>query len=387
MALVGIQRVAFDQNDPMKRDGALRYSHLGRFGGLLRASGYLHNPILTCIHRQGEHMPHLTFDTRREALCALIGLAFLTAPGAVQAQAAWAPSKPVRIIVPFPAGGIVDLMARAVTESLAAALGQPVIVEAKTGANGSIGTDAVAKSEPDGHTILLATLTTATLPGFGGNLPWNPTKDLAGVAMLGQVPNLVVVPTDLEPKTLKEFVDYTKARPGKINFINGGNGTSPTLGALRLQKNTGMQMVAVAYRGFPPAIPDLISGQLQFGLVPFGVAAPHVKSGKLRALAIAAPTRSKQFPDVPTIAEAGFPESPVISWYAWMVPAATPRPVIDRLNREFAKVLADPAVLTRIETIGGAPLPAGTPAEVNTLVAREVEYWARFIKETGLTPD
>ena len=332
-------------------------------------------------------MPHSTARTRRAALCALGSLALLQASSAAQAQAAWSPSKPVRIVVPFPAGGIVDLMARAVTEPLAAALGQPVIVETKTGANGSIGTDAVAKADPDGYTILLATLTTATLPGFGGNLPWNPTKDLAGVAMLGQVPNLAVLTAGLEPKTLKEFVEYTKARPGKVNFINGGNGTSPTLGVLRLQKNTGMQMVGVGYKGFPPAIPDLISGQVQFGFVPFGVAAPHVKSGKLRALAIAAPTRSKQLPDVPTIAEAGYPESPVISWYAWMVPAATPKAVIDRLNREFTRVLADPAVQQRIDTVGGATLPAGTPAEVNALVAREVEFWARFIKETGLTPD
>ena len=331
-------------------------------------------------------MQALSFAPRRallHVLATLILAFFSTAPALAQ----WAPTKPVRIIVPFPAGGIVDLMARAVTEPLAAALGQPVIVETRTGANGSIGTDAVAKADPDGHTILLATLTTATLPGFGIALPWNPTKDLTGVAMLGQVPNLAVVPANFDAKTLKEFVEFTKARPGKINYINGGNGTSPTLGVLRLQKNTGMQMVGVGYKGFPPAIPDLISGQVQFGLVPFGVAAPHVKSGKLRALAIAAPARSKQFPDVPTIAEAGFPESPVISWYAWMVPSATPKPVIERLNREFTKLLSDPAVQARIDTVGGATLPAGTPAEVNTMVAREVEFWARFIKETGLTPD
>lgn len=332
-------------------------------------------------------MPHLIDLTRRVIPFALAALALTSMSGAALAQAAWSPSKPVRIIVPFPAGGIVDLMARSVTEPLAAALGQNVVVEAKTGANGSIGTDAVAKSDPDGHTILLATLTTATLPGFGGNLPWNPTKDFAGVAMLGQVPNIAVVPADLAPKTLKELVDYAKANPGKLNFINGGNGTSPTLGVLRLQKNAGTQMVGVGYSGFPPAMQDLISGRVQFGFVPFGVAAPHVKSGKLRALAIAAPSRSKQFPDVPTVAEAGFPESPVISWYAWMVPAATPRPVIERLNREFTKVLADPAVLARIETVGGSTLPAGTPAEVNALLAREVEFWARFIKETGLKAD
>lgn len=332
-------------------------------------------------------MPHLADLKRRAIPFALVALALTSLSGAALAQSAWSPSKPVRIIVPFPAGGIVDLMARAVTEPLAAALGQNVIVEAKTGANGSIGTDAVAKADPDGHTILLATLTTATLPGFGGNLPWHPTKDFAGVAMLGQVPNIAVVPTDLAPKTLKELVDHAKANPGKLNFINGGNGTSPTLGVLRLQKNAGTQMVGVGYSGFPPAMQDLISGRVQFGFVPFGVAAPHVKSGKLRALAIAAPSRSKQFPDVPTVAEAGFPESPVISWYAWLVPAATPRPVIERLNREFTKVLADPAVLARIETVGGSVLPGGTPAEVNALLAREVEFWARFIKETGLKAD
>ena len=327
-----------------------------------------------------------SFAPRRALLHVLASLA-LAFSSAAPALAQWAPTNPVRIIVPFPAGGIVDLMARAVTEPLAAALGQPVIVETRTGANGSIGTDAVAKADPDGHTILLATLTTATLPGFGVALPWSPTRDLTGVAMLGQVPNLAVVPANFDAKTLKEFVEFTKARPGKINYINGGNGTSPTLGVLRLQKNTGMQMVGVGYKGFPPAIPDLISGQVQFGFVPFGVAAPHVKSGKLRALAIAAPTRSKQFPDVPTIAEAGFPESPVISWYAWMVPAATPKPVIDRLNREFTKLLTDPGVQARIDTVGGATLPAGTPAEVDAMVSREVGLWARFIKETGLTPD
>ena len=260
-------------------------------------------------------MQLLSFALHRALLHVLAPLA-LTVFSAAPAMAQWMPTRPVRIIVPFPAGGIVDLMARAVTVPLAAARGQRVIVETKTGANGSIGTNAVAKADPDGHTILLANLTTATLPGFGVALPWNPTKDLTGVAMLGQVRNLAVVPTNFDAKTLKEFVEYTKARPGKINFINEGNANSPTLGMLRLQKYTGMQMVCVGYKGFPAAILDLISGQVQFGFVPFGVAAAHVKPGKLRALAIAAPTRSKLFPDVPTIAEADLPESPVTSWYA-----------------------------------------------------------------------
>lgn len=299
------------------------------------------------------------------------------------ASAQWAPIKPVRIIVPFPAGGSVDLMARAVSDRLSTSLGQPVIVEARPGANTSIGTDAVAKADADGHTILLATLSHVTLPGFTA-LPWHPTRDFAGVAMMGQVPNLVVIPATLEPKTLREFVEYAKARPGKLNYANSGNGTSGTLGAELLKKNTGMQMVSISYKGNPPIIPDMISGQIHFALIPFTVAAPHVKSGKLRALAIAAPVRNKQFPDLQTVAEAGFPESPVISWYAWLVPAATPKPVIDRLNREMSKAVADPEVLARIETLGGTPLPPGMPAEVDALLVREVGFWAKFIKDTGL---
>ena len=323
----------------------------------------------------------LSMKTTRRILqmCAVTALC-LCAPLAL---AQWSPTKPVRIIVPFPAGGIVDLMARTVTDKLAAGLGQAVIVEARTGAGGSIGTDAVAKAEPDGHTLLLATISHVTLPAFGP-LPWHPTRDFAGVAMLGQVPSLVVVPSTLAPKTLREFVDYAKANPNQINFVNGGNGTSQTLGILKLQKTTGIQLTSVGYKGYPPAMPDLMSGLVQFSMVPFGVAAPHVKSGKLRALAIAAPSRNRQFPDVPTIAEAGFPDAPVISWYAWLAPAGTPKAAIERLNRELAKAMADPDVVARIETVGGAALPPGTPNAVDAMLAREGDYWAKFVAETGL---
>lgn len=310
-------------------------------------------------------------------------LVLLLVLNASAAMAQWTPAKPIRVIVPFPAGGIVDLMARSVSDKLAASLGQPVLVEARTGANGSIGIDAVAKAEPDGHTLLMATLSNVTLPGFTKQ-SWHPTRDFAGIAMLGQVPNLVVVPATLEPKTLKEFVDYARARPGALNFANGGNGTSTTLGVERLKKHAGLDLVSVGYKGFPPVIPDLVSGQLQFAMMPFGVAAPHVKSGKLRALAVAASQRNKQLPDVPTMAEAGFSESPVISWYAFLAPAGTPKPAIERLNRELAKALTDPEVVARIETIGGATMAPGTPAEVDSMLAREVDFWAGFIKESGL---
>ena len=307
--------------------------------------------------------------------------AALIAPCLAFAQAY--PSKAVRVIVPYPAGGIVDLMARTLNEKLAAGLGQPVIVEARPGANGSLGTDAVAKSDPDGHTLVLATLSHVTTPALT-KTPWHPTRDFAGVAVMGHVANLVVVYPELPPKTLREFVDYAKGRPGRINYINAGAGTSQTMSAELFKRNAGLELVGIGYKGFPPAIPDILSGQVQFSFMPFGVAAPHIRGGKLRALAVASPARSKLFPEVPTMAEAGYAESQVISWYAYLVPAATPKPVVARLNAEFAKAMADPEVIARIEKIGGEPLPAGKPEEVDAMLARELERWTRLVQATGM---
>ena len=293
------------------------------------------------------------------------------------------PNKPLRIVVPFPAGGIVDLMARTLNEKLAAGLGQPVLVEARPGANASLGTEAVAKADPDGHTLVLATLSHVTTPALS-KTPWHPTKDFAGVAVMGHVANVVVIHPDLPVKTLREFVDYAKARPGKINFINAGGGASQTMSAELFKRNAGLDLVSIGYKGFPPAIPDILSGQVQFSFMPFGVAAPHVRGGKLRALAVAAPARSRMFPDMPTMAEAGYAESQVVSWYAYLVPAATPKAVIARLNAEFAKALADPEVIARIEKIGGEPLPAGKPEEVDAMLARELERWTKLVQATGM---
>jgi tripartite-type tricarboxylate transporter receptor subunit TctC len=299
----------------------------------------------------------------------------------VQAQSF--PTKPLRIIVPFPAGGIVDLMARSLSDKLAAGLGQPVLVESRTGANGSIGTDAVAKADADGHTMVLATLSHVTSPALT-KMPWHPLKDFAGVVVMGHVANIVAVNPDVPAKTLREFVDYAKARPGKINYINAGVGTSQTMSAELFKRNTGIDMVGIGYKGFPPAIPDILAGQVHFSFIPFGVAAPHVSSGKLRALAVAAPTRSKQFPQMPTMAEAGYADSQVVSWYAYLVPAATPKSTVARLNAEFAKALADPEVIARIEKIGGEPLPAGKPEEVDAMLAREFDRWTKLVQATGM---
>lgn len=301
----------------------------------------------------------------------------------VNSRAQTFPSKPLRIVVPFPAGGIVDLMARTLNEKLAVGLGQPVLVDARPGANASLGTDAVAKSDPDGHTLVLATLSHVTTPALM-KTSWHPIKDFAGVAVMGHVANVAVVHPDLPVKTLREFVDYAKARPGKINFINAGSGASQTMSAELFKRNAGLDLVSIGYKGFPPAIPDILSGQVQFSFMPFGVAAPHIRGGKLRALAVASPARSSMFPDVPTMAEAGHADSQVISWYAYLVPAATPRAVVTRLNAEFARALADPEVIARIEKIGGEPLPAGKPEEVDAMLVREVERWTKLVQATGM---
>jgi tripartite-type tricarboxylate transporter receptor subunit TctC len=312
-----------------------------------------------------------------------LGFALFLVLFVVTAKAQTFPTKPLRIIVPFPAGGIVDLMARSLNDKLAAGLGQPVLVEARPGANGSLGTDAVAKSDPDGHTLVLATLSHVTSPLLS-KTPWHPTKDFAGVAIMGHVANIAAVNPDVPAKTLREFVDYAKARPGKVNFINAGVGTSQTMSAELFKRNTGLDMVGIGYKGFPPAIPDILSGQVHFSFIPFGVAAPHISSGKLRGLAVAAPARSKLLPQIPTMAEAGYPDSQVVSWYAYLVPAATPKPVVARLNAEFAKALADPEVIARIEKIGGEPLPAGKPEEVDAMLAKEVDRWTKLVQATGM---
>ena len=312
-----------------------------------------------------------------------IVFALLLAVFSVAAKAQTFPTKPLRIIVPFPAGGIVDLMARSLSDKLAASLGQPVLVEARPGANGSLGTDAVAKSEPDGHSMVLATLSHVTSPALT-KTPWHPLKDFSGVVVMGHVANIVAVNPDVPVKTLREFVDYAKARPGKVNYINAGVGTSQTMSAELFKRNAGLDLVSIGYKGFPPAIPDILAGQVQFSFMPFGVGLPHVRSGKLRALAVAAPARSKLLPEVPTMAEAGYADSQVVSWYAYLVPAATPKSTVARLNAEFAKALADPEVIARIEKIGGEPLPAGKPEEVDAMLAREVDRWTKLVQATGM---
>jgi len=293
------------------------------------------------------------------------------------------PSKPVRVVVPYPAGGIVDLMARAVTDGLGARLGQPVIVEAKPGADASIGTDAVAKAEPDGYTLLLATLALAVNPHLS-KVPWHPVSDFEGVAHVGVVANIVAVNPSLGVKDLKSFVALAKSRPGQINYMNPGNGASQHVSAELLQQVNDIRLTAIPYKGVPPAIPDFLAGTVPFGFFPFAVIAPHIRSGKAQAIAIASPVRHKQFPDIPTMAEQGFASSQVNSFYAFVVPKRTPRAVIERLNKEINAVLASEEAIAKVDKFGGTVIAGWTPQQTTKLIADEYARWADVVRKAGL---
>ena len=300
---------------------------------------------------------------------------------AAQAQEAW-PSKPVRVIVPFPAGGVVDLVTRAVTDRLATVLKQPFIVEARPGANGNIGTDAAARAAADGYTLLTASPATVTQPLLSSTARHKVT-DFTGVGIIGAPPNLFVVSPSLPVRTLKELVEYVRSRPGQLSVTNPGVGTSNHLGQELFFSLTGLQMVNVRYPGQPQMIPDLASGQVHFGLVTQGLAMPHVREGRLRALAIGAPQRSRDLPDVPTTAEAGFPDATFLPWYGLVAPAGTPRTIVKRLSDETLAALRDPDVVARLDKMGTQITP-GSAEDFDALLKSEQERWSRVIRERNI---
>lgn len=293
------------------------------------------------------------------------------------------PTKPVRLIVPYPAGGIVDLMARAVSEGLGGKLGQPVVVEPRPGADASIGTDAVAKAEPDGHTLLMATLALAVNANLS-KVPWHPVNDFEGVAHIGVVANVAAVNPSLGVKDMKSFIELARSRPGQINYMNPGNGSSPHVSTELLQQVNGIQLTSINYKGVPPAIPDFLAGTVPFGFFPFATIIGHLRSGKAQAIGIASPVRHKQFPDIPTMAEQGFESSQVNSWYAIAVPKKTPRPVLERLNREINQLLTEDETIARVDKIGGTVIGGWTPQQTTKMFADEFARWAEVSRKAGL---
>jgi tripartite-type tricarboxylate transporter receptor subunit TctC len=301
-----------------------------------------------------------------------------------EAAAQGFPSRPVTIVVPFPAGGVVDILARSIADRMSAGLGQPVIVDARPGADSVIGTEAMLKAPADGHTILMASPNIVTHEFMSPAPRWTFARDIAGIAYVADVPNVAVVSAMLGPTTLREFVELVKKQPGKLNYASPGNGTSNHLGTELFLQVTGTDLVKVAYKGQPPAVPDLLNNTVQFKLLTMSLAVPHVTSGKLRALAVAATRRTKALPDVPTFAEAGYPDVKVVPFFGLVARKGVPRETIARLNEEVRKALAQAEVTGRIEKANGEAATPASAEEFERFLASESQKFGPLIKSRGI---
>ena len=296
------------------------------------------------------------------------------------------PSRPIRIVVPFSPGGAVDGPMRVIAQEMSKRLGAGVIVENKPGAGATIGTDAVAKSPPDGYTLLLSSQTNAISATLYPKLPYDPVEDFAPISLIGREPGVVVVNPSLPVRTFQEFVAYVKERPGKVDYASSGNGSGQHLFTALLASMTGMKMNHVPYRGSGQATTDLLGGQVQMAIPGTAGMVGHIKAGKLRALAVTGARRSPQLPDVPTVMESGVPGYEAYVWMGLMAPKGTPPSIIDKLYREVVHALSTDEVKTYMAT-AGIEIVGSTPSEFGAFFRVEKERWAKVIKETGAKID
>jgi tripartite-type tricarboxylate transporter receptor subunit TctC len=293
------------------------------------------------------------------------------------------PSKPIRMILPFPPGGGTDLLGRLIADRLAAALGQPVVTENRGGAGGNVGAEAAARSAPDGYTIVLVAPSLAISPTLYSKLNYDPIKDFAPIALVAQVPNVMITHPSVPATTLAEFIAYARANPGKLNFGSGGLGTSNHLAGELFNLRTGAGLIHVPYKGVNLAMNGVLAGEVHLVFIGVPVPAPHIKAGRLRALAVLARERSPLIPEVPTAAEAGLADFDVTTWYGILAPAGTPRPIIQRLNAELRKMMAAPEIKERLAAMGTEPLTS-TPEEFGAYIKREIAKWGDVVRKAGL---
>jgi tripartite-type tricarboxylate transporter receptor subunit TctC len=296
------------------------------------------------------------------------------------------PSKPIRLILPFPPGGGTDILGRLVAERLGARLGQPVVTDNRGGAGGNLGAEAAAHSAPDGYTLLLAAPSLAISPSLYKKLPYDPVRDLAPISLVATVPNVMITHPSVPAKTLREFIALAKTRPGELNFGSGGSGTSNHLGGELLNIVAGVKLVHIPYKGVNLAMNDVMAGNVQLVVIGIPAAAPQIKGGKLRALAVIAPQRSPALPDVPTVAEEGLADFDVTTWYGLLAPAETPRPIIARLNSELVQSMQAPDLKERLAGMGTEPLTS-TPEEFGAYLNREIAKWGDVVRKAGLKAD
>jgi tripartite-type tricarboxylate transporter receptor subunit TctC len=319
---------------------------------------------------------------RRTLLAALVATAGVLP--AAHAQS-W-PSKPIKVVVNFPAGGAADQLARAVAQPLQEALGQPVVIDNRGGSGGNIGGDVVAKSPADGYTLLMSSGGMVSVnPHIYPKMPFDPAKDLVPVASAARVLVYLTVRPTLPVNNIKEFMAYVKANPGKLSYGSPGNGSSPHLAGEMFKSQAGLYTVHVPYRGAAPALQDLLAGQIDYAFDP-GIGLNQVRAGKLKLLAVGSMHRSPLFPDVPTLDEVGLKGFDADTVFGFYAPAGTPAAVINRLNSEINKTLSQPAVKERINSLGGAPLPL-TPAQFHAKAMEDSKRFGAIIKERKIVGD
>ena len=321
----------------------------------------------------------MRFSIGRVACAALV---FAAAGGAASAQDY--PTKPIRFVVPFAPGGGTDVLARIVAPKMSLSLGKQVVVENRTGAGGNLATEAVAKSPPDGYTILLAYIgPIAVSPSMHAKLGFDPVKDFAGVSLMATIPLVLVVHPSLPAKSVKDLIALARARPGQMTYGSAGNGTAQQLAGELFKLLTGTQIVGVPYRGGAPATVGVLTGEVQLLFTGALGVFPHVESGRLRALAVTTSQRLESMPQLPTVAEAGVKGFEVVSWNGVVVPAGTPQPVVAKLNASITGALRAPDVRERLKS-QGLEIVAGTPQQFEQFIKSEIAKWAKVVRAAGI---
>lgn len=320
---------------------------------------------------------------------ALMGLAAAAAPavlpGFAHAQSAW-PNKPIKVIVGYSPGGAVDIIARAVAQQLQAALGQAVVIENKPGAGTNIAMRALIDAAPDGYTLALAANAIAANPTLYQPAPFDPSKDVTPISLVGRVPVVIAAGVNSEVTSLAKLLSLSKAKPASINYGSPGNGATPHLAVELFERAAGIKLTHVPYKGGSQAINDTLAGHIQMVAVNALEVQPHVKAGKLRVLAVLSPTRTPIFPDAPSMAESGFPGFEAAVWYGFVGPANLPPAITQRLHAEIQKALAVPEVRDRLSNAGGEVLP-GPIERLSTLLASEQARYAKLIRDANIKPD
>lgn len=313
----------------------------------------------------------------RYLYAALVAVAL--APGVAAAQSY--PTKPVRFIVPFTPGGNTDVQGRLIAQRLSAMWGQQVVVDNRPGAGGTLGVETAARSQPDGYTLVLASFGNILAgPALYKKLPYDPLKDLAPVVLVSTPPGLLIAHPGLPAKNVKELIAYARSNPGRLNYGSAGNGTWNHLFAELFKSSAGIEMTHVPYRGAAPAVTDVVGGQIQLGMAPFPPTLQHIRSGRLRALAVTSAKRSPILPEVPTVSESGLPGYEAVGWFGVLAPAGTPKPIVEKTNRDINRVFDEPKVKAAFAADGTEPA-GGTPEALAKSMRVGIAKWGKLVRE------